>query len=176
MSTRSLISPRQMEVCELARSGPTDKTARADFIASGGNSSMILLHSLDTLDPDSTHALLGHALNVCTLAYSRQRRRLISGSWDKTARVWGDRRAASTTSPTPPAPDPSQAETEPETGEEIGWEREVVLEGHDEAVWGVAIVDEGPKEGCYLTGKSLPLPSCEPLTRDAGSGMDHTSE
>jgi phospholipase A-2-activating protein len=29
---------------------------------------------------------------------------------------------------------------------------ELVLEGHIEAVWGVAIVEAGPSRGCYLTG------------------------
>jgi WD40 repeat protein len=100
---------------------------RPDLIASGGNSSMILLHSLTTLESDSIECLVGHSLNVCTLAYSSRHRKLISASWDGTARVWSR--------------DGSK------------WETTLVLDGHDAAVWGVAIVDEGAKEGCYLTGE-----------------------
>jgi phospholipase A-2-activating protein len=71
-------------------------------------------------------ALIGHSLNVCTLSYSATCRKLISGSWDHTARIWSRRGAK--------------------------WEVELVLDGHDEAVWGVAIVEAGPSRGCFLTG------------------------
>lgn len=71
-------------------------------------------------------ALVGHSLNVCTLRYSATCRKLISGSWDHTARIWSRQGAK--------------------------WEMELVLEGHIEAVWGVAIVEAGPSRGCYLTG------------------------
>lgn len=107
---------------------------KSEYLASGGNSALILFHSLRTLSPDSTHALIGHQLNVSTLAYSTKRRKLVSGSWDRTARVW--RHAAS-------------------TGE---WECELVLEGHEEAVWGVLPIDQGPQEGGWLTA-SGELPS-----------------
>ncbi|WVW79197.1 hypothetical protein I302_101163 [Kwoniella bestiolae CBS 10118] len=44
----------------------------------------------------------------------------------------------------------------PSTDESDGeWDCETVLEGHDQAVWGVAIIDEGPKEGCYLTADRM---------------------
>ncbi|ORX39005.1 WD40-repeat-containing domain protein [Kockovaella imperatae] len=113
------------------------------YIASGGNSTMILLHSLETLDPESTHALLGHSLNVCTLSYSPQRSRLISGSWDKTARVWKKHDLI-----------------DHDESNEALWATELLLEGHVEAVWGVAIVEEGPKAGHYLTGEA-----CDPSDR-----------
>lgn len=100
-----------------------------DYLASSGNSTLILLHSLSSTSPDAVHALVGHALNVCTLAYSSSYRRLISGSWDLTARVWSCDR-----------------------GDNKGWGSELVLEGHEAAVWGVAVVDAGPRRGCYLTG------------------------
>nr|XP_031862293.1 uncharacterized protein CI109_002258 [Kwoniella shandongensis]KAA5529365.1 hypothetical protein CI109_002258 [Kwoniella shandongensis] len=100
-----------------------------DLLASGGNSSLILLHSLSALDSESRACLIGHTLNVCALNYSQTRRKLISGSWDQTARVWSR-----------------------ESGE---WNCDLILEGHDQAVWGVAIVEEGPKEGHYLTADRL---------------------
>ncbi|WVQ93337.1 hypothetical protein IAU59_000405 [Kwoniella sp. CBS 9459] len=35
------------------------------------------------------------------------------------------------------------------------WCSEALLDGHQEAVWGVAIVDAGPREGCYLTADNM---------------------
>lgn len=35
---------------------------------------------------------------------------------------------------------------------------ELVLEGHEEAVWGVAVIDVGAKKGCFLTGESSTIP------------------
>lgn len=108
-----------------------------EYIASGGNSSVILLHSLNPrqgekeLDPEPRHALIGHSLNVSTLEYSIKRQKLISGSWDKTARIW------------------SKSTSEEEDGQ--GWECEMVLEEHEEAVWGVLGIDSGPSDGCWLT-------------------------
>ncbi|WWC73225.1 uncharacterized protein I206_107191 [Kwoniella pini CBS 10737] len=64
-----------------------------------------------------------------TDAYSTKFQKLISGSWDQTARVWSK----------------SSAE----------WTTDVVLEGHEQAVWGVSIVEEGPKAGCFLTADRM---------------------
>jgi WD40 repeat protein len=106
-------------------------------MASGGNSTVILLHSLtprqgeQNLDPEPRQALIGHSLNVSTLEYSVKRQKLISGSWDKTARIW------------------SRSSTKQENGQ--GWECEIVLEEHEEAVWGVLAIDSGPSDGCWLT-------------------------
>jgi WD40 repeat protein len=108
-----------------------------EYIASGGNSTVILLHSLNprkgeqNLDPEPRQALIGHSLNVSTLEYSIKRQKLISGSWDKTARIW------------------SRSSTEEEDGQ--GWKCEIVLEEHEEAVWGVLAIDSGPSDGCWLT-------------------------
>ncbi|WRT68926.1 uncharacterized protein IL334_005908 [Kwoniella shivajii] len=96
-----------------------------DCDASGGNSSLILLHSLKTLASETQDCLTGHILNVCTLSYSVKRKKLISGSWDQTARVW------------------SRSQSQ--------WGTDFTLEGHDAAVWGVAVVEEGQHCGCYLT-------------------------
>ncbi|RXK37832.1 hypothetical protein M231_04830 [Tremella mesenterica] len=104
---------------------PPNANHEEDLIASGGNSSLILLHSLKTLDPEPVEHLAGHGLNVCALAYSSKLEKLISGSWDTTARVWSRSSGR--------------------------WDTEVVLTGHEAAVWGVAILDEGSRTGCYLT-------------------------
>jgi hypothetical protein len=68
---------------------------------------------------------------------------LISGSWDRTARVWSRSRPSSE----------GDAAQEEEKGE---WQCELVMEEHEEAVWGVLAIDNGPSEGCWLTssGKS----------------------
>jgi WD40 repeat protein len=106
-------------------------------MASGGNSTVILLHSLNPrkgeqkLDPEPRQALIGHSLNVSTLEYSIKRQKLISGSWDKTARIW------------------SKSSTKEEDGQR--WKCEIVLEEHEEAVWGVLAIDSGPSDGCWLT-------------------------
>jgi len=75
---------------------------------------------------------MGHQLNVCTLAYSPKRRKLLSASWDYTARVW--------------AQHGESADSE--------WKCELVLDRHEQAVWGIAAVDEGKHDGCILTGES----------------------
>ncbi|WVF65690.1 hypothetical protein IAT40_000421 [Kwoniella sp. CBS 6097] len=108
---------------------PSENAGSDDLIASGGNSGLILLHSLRTLDSPSCDRLTGHGLNVCSLAYSRKLKKLISGSWDHTARVW------------------SRIEGQ--------WRSEALLEGHDEAVWGVAIIDDGARNGSYLTADNM---------------------
>jgi WD40 repeat protein len=114
-------------------------------IASGGNSSLILLHELHPSYPttEPVTALVGHHANVCTLAYSSRRGRLISSSWDCAARIWRRRES-------------SEAHTCPEAKTTVGdWECEKVLSGHSAAVWGVAIFEEGPREGCFITGELL---------------------
>lgn len=95
------------------------------MLASGGNSTMILLHDLTTLDSEPVQCLIGHTGNVCALRYAPKLRKLLSSSWDLTARVW--------------------------TESEGNWSS-IVLEGHDAAVWDVLAFEEGVKAGCYLTG------------------------
>lgn len=70
---------------------------------------------------------------------------MISGSWDRTARVWS--RASS-----------GSDAREEEDGQ--GWKCEIVMEEHEEAVWGVLAIDTGPSEGCWLTssGSSFSTP------------------
>ncbi|KAI0909245.1 ubiquitin homeostasis protein lub1 [Ustulina deusta] len=58
--------------------------------------------------------LIGHAQNVCALALVPGSKFIVSGSWDGTSRVWS-----------------------------VGnWETEVVLEGHEGAVWDVLALSE----------------------------------
>jgi WD40 repeat protein len=82
---------------------------------------------MSSFDPEPNQALVGHSLNVCALEYGNVAKRLISGSWDNTARVWRES---------------SQ-----------GWETEHVLDAHQQAIWGVAVVEQGPHAGSYLTGE-----------------------
>jgi WD40 repeat protein len=103
---------------------------------------VILLHSLtprkdhEKLDTEPRHALIGHALNISTLQYSPKRQKLISGSWDRTARVW------------------SRSEVGDEDDGQ-GWRCEIVMEEHEEAVWGVLAIDSGPSDGCWLTSSGM---------------------
>lgn len=111
-------------------------------IASGGNSSLILLHELQPPYPTTAPitALVGHHANVCTLAYSSKRRKLLSASWDCAARIWSRRES-------------SEVDVAASQVGKIGdWECEKVLAGHSAAVWGIGIFEEGPCEGCYITG------------------------
>ncbi|KAJ2256788.1 WD repeat protein Lub1 [Coemansia sp. RSA 454] len=57
--------------------------------------------------------LRGHSGNVCALAVSRDGRTLVSGSWDKTAKVW------------------------------VNGECVHTLREHEHAVWGVLVLDDG---------------------------------
>ncbi|WVQ64045.1 uncharacterized protein L199_002204 [Kwoniella botswanensis] len=128
---KALLGGHHAYVNSLAHVPSSNDTDTEDLLASGGNSSLILLHSLKTFSPESEHCLIGHSLNVCTLSYSTKRKKLISGSWDQTARIWS------------------------RSLESREWVCERVLEGHEQAVWGVAIIDEGPKANCYVTADRL---------------------
>ena len=55
---------------------------------------------------EASYVLLGHSANVCSL-HTTNSGTIISGSWDKTARVWND------------------------------WQCQFELKGHDQAVWAV---------------------------------------
>jgi len=103
---------------------------------------LILLHSLSTLEAEPVSCLIGHALNVCVLSYSVKHKELISGSWDKTARVW--------------------------KAEEGEWRTKLVLEGHTQAVWGVVGIEDGKYAGGYLTGSGeSQVGDCRVVQRDS---------
>ncbi|GAA6061577.1 hypothetical protein JCM10212_004327 [Sporobolomyces blumeae] len=58
-----------------------------------------------------TNTLIGHNSNVCALHVSRDGRKVVSGSWDKTAKVWKDFQLSHT------------------------------LEGHEQSVWAVLALE-----------------------------------
>ncbi|KAJ3258094.1 prephenate dehydrogenase (NADP(+)) [Boothiomyces macroporosus] len=81
------------------------------LLASGGSDKLIYV--FDPSNPENVkYKLEGHSDNICTLAVSPEGD-LISGSWDKTAKVWRNGKCVST------------------------------LAGHIFAVWGVLAVGEG---------------------------------
>ena len=78
------------------------------LVVSGGQD--MLIYVFDPINLDPIFTLVGHTSNVCTLA--TQGDEIISGSWDKTARVWKDGNCVN------------------------------CLIGHDAAVWGVLFLDK----------------------------------
>ncbi|KAI1194627.1 ubiquitin homeostasis protein lub1 [Nemania serpens] len=85
------------------------------LVVSGGTDSIIDVRSVAAGPSDNAERLLvGHAQNVCTLAVVPGSKFIVSGSWDSTARVWS-------------------------TG---NWEAQVVLDGHEGAVWAVLPLSE----------------------------------
>ncbi|XP_030555223.1 phospholipase A-2-activating protein [Drosophila novamexicana] len=91
------------------------------WICTASNDATICIYRQEGFVPLIT--LKGHESTVCTLAAGLKSRSLISGSWDKTARVW----------------------TISETGDVTF----VTLQGHEAAVWAVATMATQQK---YVTG------------------------
>ncbi|KAH8293229.1 hypothetical protein KR018_000535 [Drosophila ironensis] len=91
------------------------------WICTASNDATICVYKQDGFVPLIT--LKGHSSTVCTLAGGLRPRSLISGSWDKTARIWSI--------------------------SEAGDVAFVALEGHEAAVWAVATLREQQK---YVTG------------------------
>ncbi|KAJ9104022.1 hypothetical protein QFC19_004156 [Naganishia cerealis] len=130
---------------------PADADCNFDLIVSAGNSTIILFHLFDP-DPatfpssEPVDGLIGHHANVCALSYSHKHRKLISASWDCAARVWSrtaDRKGRSV--------QPDGQRVKSKAGE---WRCELVLSGHEAAVWGVAVLESDSCEGLYLTGSA----------------------
>ncbi|ORZ38895.1 WD40-repeat-containing domain protein [Catenaria anguillulae PL171] len=91
-----------------AISGPDAESPQ--FIASGGADKTITIH--EPTHGNLVFTLVGHTDNVCVLSpIPGVPLGLISGSWDKTARVW------------------------------VGGECTLTLKGHTQAVWGVLALD-----------------------------------
>ncbi|GAA5879981.1 hypothetical protein JCM8547_004831 [Rhodosporidiobolus lusitaniae] len=67
--------------------------------------------STSSSQPVPSHNLIGHDANVCALHVSSDGKRIVSGSWDKTAKVWKN------------------------------WELAYTLEGHEQSVWAVLALD-----------------------------------
>ncbi|XP_016954998.1 phospholipase A-2-activating protein [Drosophila biarmipes] len=91
------------------------------WICTASNDATICIYKQDGFVPLLT--LKGHGSTVCALSEGLEPRSLISGSWDKTARVWSIGEAGDVTF--------------------------ITLEGHEAAVWAVATLKE---QGKYVTG------------------------
>ncbi|KAJ1855262.1 WD repeat protein Lub1 [Coemansia sp. RSA 1822] len=90
---------------------PYDKYPQG-LIATGSMDTTVCVW--DAANPGTpVQRLRGHTGNVCALAVSRDGRTLVSGSWDKTAKVWVDGECVHT------------------------------LRDHEHAVWGVLVLDDG---------------------------------
>ncbi|PRQ73969.1 hypothetical protein AAT19DRAFT_15536 [Rhodotorula toruloides] len=109
------------------RKGEEDK---AGYLATSGSDSLIQLYSLSSPSSSPVQTLLGHAHNVCALHASRDGKRMVSASWDGTARVWRRRKA-------------QEGHEEEGEGE---WMCERVLADHGAAVWDVLMLEEGGGE------------------------------
>ncbi|SJX63555.1 related to DOA1-involved in ubiquitin-dependent proteolysis [Sporisorium reilianum f. sp. reilianum] len=65
-----------------------------------------------TSEPQPSRTLIGHTENVCALDVGPHGQYLVSGSWDKTAKIWRN------------------------------WECVATLKGHEQSVWAVLAVDQ----------------------------------
>ncbi|KAM8717735.1 hypothetical protein ACLKA7_004439 [Drosophila subpalustris] len=91
------------------------------WICTASNDATICIYQQDAFVPLLT--LKGHESTVCALSAGLKSRSLISGSWDKTARVW--------------------------IISETGDVTHISLQGHEAAVWAVATLTDQQK---YVTG------------------------
>lgn len=105
------------------------------YLLTAGSDSLIQVYKLSAeSDSGSTtpiHTLLGHSHNVCCLHSDKKGKRVASGSWDMTARIWN--------SDTP------------------SWECERILVDHGAAVWDVLLLDGDDEGDLCLTGEFSPF-------------------
>lgn len=107
-----------VNACALLRSdGPYAITAGQDkiiyayqLLAVQGNITVQL--DPKTSEPQPSRTLIGHTENVCALDVGPHGQYLVSGSWDKTAKIWRN------------------------------WECVATLKGHEQSVWAVLAVDQ----------------------------------
>ncbi|KXN92255.1 Phospholipase A-2-activating protein [Leucoagaricus sp. SymC.cos] len=90
---------------------PPTPDAPKGYVVTGGQDIVINVFSLDPPKEEPSYSLLGHTENVCTLDVSPGGS-IISGSWDRTAKVWANFQFA------------------------------YDLKGHQQAVWAVKAIDE----------------------------------
>ncbi|KAI8812457.1 WD40-repeat-containing domain protein [Cladochytrium replicatum] len=58
------------------------------LVASGSSDKTINVYDASGVGTDPIYSLIGHTDNVCALYVSNDKTTLISGSWDKTVRIW----------------------------------------------------------------------------------------
>ncbi|KAJ2724552.1 hypothetical protein GGI07_001899 [Coemansia sp. Benny D115] len=75
---------------------PTTTEYPRGLVATAGSDKTILLWDLVSSPSEPVGRLAGHTENVCALAASSDGRTLVSGSWDRTARVWVDGKCTQT--------------------------------------------------------------------------------
>ncbi|GAA5829533.1 hypothetical protein JCM11251_000195 [Rhodosporidiobolus azoricus] len=102
-----------------ARKGEEDQSG---YLVCAGADSQVHLFPLSSASDKPAHTLLGHAHNVCALRCSTDGNRIVSASWDLTARVWTWKGNVG-------------------EGEMGGWDCENVLVGHAAAVWDVLLLE-----------------------------------
>ncbi|KAF5358106.1 hypothetical protein D9756_001377 [Leucocoprinus leucothites] len=90
---------------------PPTADAPQGYVATGGQETVINVFPLDSPKEEPSYSLVGHRENICTLDVT-PRGSIISGSWDKTAKVW------------------------------IDFQLAYDLKGHQQAVWAVKAIDE----------------------------------
>ncbi|KAI1073548.1 ubiquitin homeostasis protein lub1 [Whalleya microplaca] len=88
----------------------------AGLVVSGGTDTIIDVRTATSTPSDNAERLLiGHARNICSLAIAPSGKHIVSGSWDNTARIWSVEK----------------------------WETEIILNGHEGAVWDVLPLSNG---------------------------------
>ena len=93
---------------------PPSDEFRQGLVVSGGTDSIIDVRTPTATPADNADRLLiGHTRNVCALAPLPGNKRIVSGSWDNSARIWSVEK----------------------------WESEIVLADHEGAVWAVLPID-----------------------------------
>ncbi|PFH54172.1 hypothetical protein AMATHDRAFT_72694 [Amanita thiersii Skay4041] len=90
---------------------PPTEGAPKGFAVTGGQDTVINVFSLSSPKDDPDYTLVGHSENVCALAATAGGT-IISGSWDRTAKVWKNFQLAHD------------------------------LQGHQQSVWAVLAIDE----------------------------------
>ena len=93
------------------------------WLCTGSNDATVCIYQENSLVPILT--LKGHESTVCSIAAGVEPQSIITGSWDKTARIW--------------------------TIDQSGGINFVELKGHDAAVWAVASL---PKSKKFITGSA----------------------
>lgn len=92
------------------------------LVVTGSNDKTIKCYNIE--DPFPVKTLIGHEDTVCSVVAARKPGQIISGSWDKTARVWSLRN--------------------------IGQSTSLILKGHQAAVWAAVELHNGT----YATGSA----------------------